>query len=330
MRPDEHKAKQSRLYQSRKKKQGDTEAADIAQARKLAAAKARDKGTSVAAIRRRNGETGPLQQPSFSDPCWSEVSEQQQQQQFSRRKIGTNADRYQERSIEAADDLAQDAALGIDRETTHLVALLEDAEETSAVGASYFKFKEEQLWDSPTEQQEQLYQTLLRVDFDSFEGVLEPMDTLALLGLSAEEQALVESALGEAPVTVNKPIVPAFTKNAKGLVLMKSLVTTESKKEDGIYLRNDGTHHRPTQLPPNHAWTTQQEKEPVDDLDALLAKTEDKVNPPAHSPTKDTIVRPPTALPKLSKLSKLPKPPSPPSAQSIDDEAWLDDILNAT
>ncbi|KAG0179357.1 hypothetical protein DFQ28_002906 [Apophysomyces sp. BC1034] len=186
MRPDEHKSKESRKYQARKKLQGDTEAAETAEARRRAS-RARDKGQ---------------------------------------------------------DEMALDAELGIDRETTDLVAMLEETDEISGGGTSYFKFKEEQLWETDTIQKEELYKNMLQVNFDLFEGVMQQMDTRTLLGLSEEDADLVDSAYADVPIRLDKPIVPAFAKNAKGLVLFKSSVVVEKKEQDGIYLRNDGSNHR--------------------------------------------------------------------------------------
>lgn len=91
MRPDEHKAKASRRYQSKHKKQGETEAADVALARRQAA-KAKITGNSIAAIRRRNGE---FEQPTTTNPAEPETL-QQEARRFSRRKIASNRDRYEE------------------------------------------------------------------------------------------------------------------------------------------------------------------------------------------------------------------------------------------
>lgn len=88
MKPDDHKAKESRKYQARKKKQGDTEAAEVAEARKKAA-KARDRGLGNAAVMRRNA--GP------SEETEEEKEERKSHQaKFSRRKLDSNADRYRE------------------------------------------------------------------------------------------------------------------------------------------------------------------------------------------------------------------------------------------
>lgn len=86
MRPDEHKAKESRKYQIKKKQQGDLEAAEVAEARKKAA-KARDRGVGIGAIMRRNG--------NFAEETEEEKEERlARQAKFSRRKMESNADRY--------------------------------------------------------------------------------------------------------------------------------------------------------------------------------------------------------------------------------------------
>lgn len=147
MRPDEHKAKESRRYQARKKQQGDATSAEVAAQRRAAAAKARDTGTSIAAIKRRNGELPSLQQPRDEQ----EAELRARSRQFSRRKLVSNQYRYQEmteqgnkknthdRIIHPAvnnwfspfqkpwhiDEMEQDAEMGADRETTNLVAMLE-------------------------------------------------------------------------------------------------------------------------------------------------------------------------------------------------------------
>lgn len=88
MRPDNHKAKESRRYQARKKKEGDTEAADVAEARRKAA-KARDRGLGQAAVMRRNADP--------SEETEEEKEERKAHQaKFARRKLETNADRYKE------------------------------------------------------------------------------------------------------------------------------------------------------------------------------------------------------------------------------------------
>lgn len=87
MRPDEHKSKESRKYQQRKKQAGDNSAAEIAEARKRAA-RARDKGVGMGAIRRRNGDFVETEE---------EIEERKiRQAKFSRRKIESNQSRYEE------------------------------------------------------------------------------------------------------------------------------------------------------------------------------------------------------------------------------------------
>ncbi|KAL0074814.1 hypothetical protein F4703DRAFT_1744763 [Phycomyces blakesleeanus] len=308
MRPDEHKSKESKRYQAKKLKQGDATAAEIAGARKIAAAKSRDKGTGIAAIRRRNGEALPQ----------SQIDEQRERSiLFARRKLGTNADRYKE--VSAEDEITQDAELGIDRETTELVGLLEETDDTAA-GASYFKFKEEQVWDTQTtEEQEEVYRTMMQVDFDSFEGILQQTDTRTLLGLSEKDIGLVDCVFEQEPITVTKPIVPAVTKNSKGLVLFKSLIITEPKKEvDGIYLRNDGSNHRSATNNPKAALvdstkdTGKVQLRAIEfDLDELLALDTPKVT---------GFVLPKPGATRMSKMAAQTTEPT-------EDEAWLDDIL---
>lgn len=98
MRPDEHKAKESRKYQMRKKQQGDSEAAEVAEARKKAA-KARDRGVGIGAIMRRNGD--------FAEETEEEKEERKARQaKFSRRKLESNADRYIEETEQGIKKMA--------------------------------------------------------------------------------------------------------------------------------------------------------------------------------------------------------------------------------
>jgi hypothetical protein len=85
MRPDEHKAKDSRRYQARKKKQGDETASQVAEARRKAA---RDKGLGVNAIQRRNGE--------FVETEEEKEARKKVQAKFAKRKIQSNVERYKE------------------------------------------------------------------------------------------------------------------------------------------------------------------------------------------------------------------------------------------
>ncbi|KAI9031541.1 hypothetical protein CLU79DRAFT_830817 [Phycomyces nitens] len=319
MRPDEHKSRDSKRYQARKLKQGDSSASEVAEARKLAAIRARDKGTGIAAIRRRNGEAPP------------QTAEREPSTSFARRKLGTNADRYKE--VSAEDELAQDAELGIDRETTELAEMLDETDDST--GGSYFKFKEEQVWAQTTDQEEQLYRTMMQVDFDSYEGVLQQINTRKLLGLSEKDIELVDCAFEQEPITVTKPIVPAVTRNAKGLVLFKSLMITEPKKIDGIYLRNDGSNHRVATNNPKVAVVDDTEQEDLDELLALDTPkvTENPVRPSARPTTKEPqAIRPSVPKPLSKKGLVLPKPGAtriskPSQAIATEDEAWLDDIL---
>lgn len=241
MRPDEHKAKESRRYQARKKQQGDATSAEVAAQRRAAAAKARDTGTSIAAIKRRNGELPSLQQPRDE----REAELRARSRQFSRRKLVSNQYRYQEmteqgnkknthdRIIHPAvnnwfspfqkpwhiDEMEQDAEMGADRETTNLVAMLEkNGMDTSLLskaktplnlwlryiyiytiddtsGSNYFRFKEEQEWDTePTDfERQDTYKNTFQVDFGTMESVLHSADTTALLDLREEDSELVNN-----------------------------------------------------------------------------------------------------------------------------------------
>jgi hypothetical protein len=115
---------------------------------------------------------------------------------------------------------------------------------------------------------------------------------------------------------LDKPLVPSFSKNAKGYVLFKSQQPAKPNiisEADGIYLRNDGSNHRlipktntiPSTAPPAAVAS--------DDLDELLALDQ-----------KPTPIKK-TTLPKPGSIKKPVKKQE--QETTADDEAWLDDIL---
>ncbi|KAI9494656.1 hypothetical protein BDB00DRAFT_817708 [Zychaea mexicana] len=300
MRPDEHKKKDSRRYQARKKNQGDATAAEVAERRRQAAVKARDTGTSIAAIRRRNGELPSIQQARES----AEATARIKSSKFIRRKIDSNRDRYTE--ISDQDAMLQDAEMGIDRETTNLVAMLEQQDETEP-GSTYFKFKDETVDTGLLEQQDQ---SLFHVDFNMYEGILGQIDCRQVLGLSEEDSALVDAAFGEQPLTPTKPIVPAFAKTAQGLVLLNQKPKSEAATEpsDGIYIRNERRmpqHNNVSKSSSSSPVTITNTVDDVDDegLDELLAmgpskKAQDKL--PARDSAATTAANSNSTSPKIA------------------------------
>ncbi|CAO3669220.1 unnamed protein product [Umbelopsis ramanniana] len=358
MRPDEHKAKASRRYQSKHKKQGETEAADIALARRQAA-KAKISGNSIAAIRRRNGE---FEQPTATKPAEPE-SPQQETRRFSRRKIASNRDRYEE--ITDEDQILQDAEMGIDRETTELVNMLEGQElKNSGDNTTFFKFKDEEWLDDEglqSEKEQELYQSLLQLDLTELEGVISRIPYRSMMGISESDSFVPEFPDNERSRN-DKPIVPGFIKNARGLVLFKK-TTAEPKQEalDGITIRNDGSNHEKVEAakkaqqeqqrahgPPGpmnetknklatsvskignsqnqeqrQQQTTQQHSQYEDDLDSLL----NQGSPADRSDVQSSKL----SLKRPSGLKKIPMRPMPkskqqPSKQDSDD-AFLDEML---
>ncbi|KAI9322506.1 hypothetical protein BX666DRAFT_2022975 [Dichotomocladium elegans] len=322
MRPDEYKAKQSRKYQARKKNRGDDTAAVVAEERRKAA-KARDNGNSIAAIRRRNGELPSLQQQRETNGAIIQA----RSSRFSRRKIVSNRDRYEEMS--AQERLEQDAELGIDRETTDLVEMLEKTDETGS-GSTYFKFKEEQL-DQRQKDQDSLFQ----VNFDLYESVLSmAADTRAILDLSEEDTELIDAAFDNQPMMPHKPLVPAFVKSGRGVVLFKQAEKREQNEMDGIYIRNE---------PVKRNVEVERPELNDDDLDELLALVDEKKQEPAPAAASSSSVsssnraKPPQLAPPNSPKSQLPRPGTilkkPQTIQksstklAAEDEAWLDDIL---
>ncbi|KAI8987967.1 hypothetical protein BDF20DRAFT_832853 [Mycotypha africana] len=241
MRPDEHKVKDSHRYQQKKKLAGDSSAAEIALARRKKNAAARDRGMGVAAIRRRNGE--------FVEETEEEKAERRYQQaKYSKRTmLSTNADRYTE--VDELEEMKRDAEMGIDRETTDLVSMLQDssAAELENTSSTMFKFKDEKLLDDNMTLSKQR-NTMFELDFDTFNTALNDFDAAALLGLNhdASDNELLDNALNEHPIVVDKPIVPPFSTNAKGYIMFKSQQYQQPptsnyrvSEKDGIYLRNN-------------------------------------------------------------------------------------------
>jgi hypothetical protein len=128
--------------------------------------------------------------------------------------------------------------------------------------------------------------------------------------------------LNEHPVVLDKPIVPSFSKNAKGYVLFKAQQSAKPNiisEADGIYLRNDGSNHRV--IPKDKPKPEQHQQ--ADDLDDLLSLKQQKSAEAASFPI----------LPQAPKKTMLPKPGSikkpivKKDESVVDDEAWLDDLL---
>ncbi|KAI8341151.1 hypothetical protein BC941DRAFT_415978 [Chlamydoabsidia padenii] len=335
MRPDEHKSKESRRYQQKKKKEGDTTAAEIAEARRRRN-KANDKGTSVAAIRRRNGELPSVNTASttVSLPPTSKTS------QFSRRKIVSNQDRYKERSLQ--DDIDQDAELGIDRETTDLLAMLDDAEGHLTGGSTYFKFKEEQ--ELSITDRDEMYQTLLQVDFDALEKNFQQTETRILLGLSTDDMDAIDYAFEQDYIGLDKPLIPATNKTSQGVVMLKSSkpsMIQQQLKEDGLYLRNDRLDKRTIPLKSSNL-----DKQNTADLDSKVGDSERELDlllglgTSIKGSQQDTN----KGVSKVDSTTKVPKPGIPKlkvpgssspqtersntgTTKSVDDQAWLDDLL---
>ncbi|SAM05020.1 hypothetical protein [Absidia glauca] len=350
MRPDEHKSKESRRYQQKKKKEGDTSASEIAEARRRRA-KANDKGTSVAAIRRRNGELPTFNAPSTSADTPPTIKAAQ----FSRRKVTSNQDRYKERSLQ--DDIDQDAELGIDRETTDLVAMLDDAEGHLTGGSTYFKFKEEQELSGAN--RDEMYRDLLQVDFAALEKKFEQTETRILLGLSTDDVDAIDYAFAQDYIGLDKPLIPATNKTSQGVVMLKSqtpsMAQQQNSKEDGLYLRNDRQRTLPLKKPQEQNQSVIDSK--VDDkekeLDMLLGlgstntrtKQQDLDKTAPRATPSPKVPKP--GFPKLKGNSQqvetwrdkpnlfdyiVPGSSSPQTGQSktegtVDDQAWLDDLL---
>lgn len=122
----------------------------------------------------------------------------------------------------------------------------------------------------------------------------------------------------EHPVVLDKPIVPSFSKNAKGYVLFKSQQSAKPNvisEANGIYLRNDGSNHRV--IPSKPAAEANKPPPPVvDDLDEILAM----------EPKQGTkLVKP--SLPRPGSIAKKATAVDNNKKENLDDEAWLDDLL---
>lgn len=119
---------------------------------------------------------------------------------------------------------------------------------------------------------------------------------------------------------LDKPLVPSFSKNAKGYILFQSQQPAKPNiisETDGIYLRNDGSNHRvipKSNTVPNQHVSAAPQAVASDDLDELLALDQKPI------PTK-------TSLPKPGSIKKSIKKQEKETTVAVDDETWLDDIL---
>ena len=124
-----------------------------------------------------------------------------------------------------------------------------------ASGTSFFKFKEEQLFDTKHTIQDSAQASILQVNFDAFEEVVQKIDTRKRLGLSEHDSNLVSGflwlppfgliarkigyALENIPAQLEKPIVPSFATNVRGLVMFNAPMVVKPNKIDGIFGRNN-------------------------------------------------------------------------------------------
>ncbi|KAI8067852.1 hypothetical protein BC940DRAFT_51724 [Gongronella butleri] len=325
MRPDEHKSKDSRRYQQKKKKQGDETAAAVAAERRQRQ-RENDRGQGVAAIRRRNGET-----PSRAE-LDAEQEEQQRQRaaQFSRRKITSNVDRYSELSMQ--DELEMDAEQGIDRETTDLVAMVEDVQgQLGTQSASYFKFKDEQ---DKMAQPDQTYQSLLQIDMDSMGTKCQQIETRDLFCVDPDNEDdadLIDSMYEHDWVALDKPLIPTMNKTRQGTILFQTPVKHEASPTDGIHIRN-----ATPQFTKQKVETPKNDQD--DELDALLELKNGPVPQAAIKPATPAPPVPPVPHTPVKKVTQRLKVPGssvnkqqsasiPKNGKSSDDQAWLDDLL---
>ncbi|KAH8548739.1 hypothetical protein BGW37DRAFT_504801 [Umbelopsis sp. PMI_123] len=357
MRPDEHKAKTSRRYQNKHKKQGDTTAADIAQARRLAA-KAKVSGSSIAAIRRRNGE---FDQPTIAATIESET-QPQEPRRFARRKIASNRDRYEEMTVE--DQIMQDAEMGIDRETTELVNMLEGQElKNSGDNTTFFKFKEEEWLDDEglqSDKEQELYKSLLQLDLTELEAVISRIPYRSIVEIPESDTFVTEFPDNNRSRN-DKAIIPGFVKNERGLVLFKKPADPPKQEvQDGIMIRNDRSNHEKVEVATGKAQQhlklhqahglqspitetknklaslsisgnsknqeqqlkTQQHTQYEDDLDSLLNRGSPADRSDVQN-AKPSLIRP-SGLKKIP-IRHLPKPRK--SQTQDSDDAFLDEML---
>lgn len=145
----------------------------------------------------------------------------------------------------------------------------------------------------------------MELNFTLFEPTLENFDPAQLLGLKQDDADLSENIFNEHPTILDKPIVPSFSKSAKGYVLFKSQQPVKPNvisEENGIYIRND--RHIPTRPKPKTEAVN-------DDLDELLALD----STPKVQPKKNALPKPGSIIKKKVEET------------AVDDETWLDDLL---
>ncbi|KAG9285346.1 hypothetical protein G9A89_010821 [Geosiphon pyriformis] len=196
MRPDQYKQAQARKYQGKLRARGNSTAA------KEAHEKFRNRHE------KQRGFKSSLD--SSEDEAGLESEKEldgTQKESFSRRRIQSNAHRYQEQAEQDGILANED---GIDWETKEFLDLINESDFKSFAPSSYFQFKEEKEWDSASTKasdgDEQGLENLMNVSFDDLESSLHSVSLFERLNLQPDLS--LEAQEPQANINFAKPLVP--------------------------------------------------------------------------------------------------------------------------
>ncbi|KAG0299243.1 hypothetical protein BGZ98_010213, partial [Dissophora globulifera] len=150
---------------------------------------------------------------------------------YSRRKIVSNADRYNEPQEEVTE--AEELEQGIDRQTMAFRELLKDADQKKTFDpAAYFRFKSEKEVESqdPIEESQQA-RKLLEIRLDDIGEALMTLPIQDRLCLrDSDVKALDRDTLGKVSLSTGKPIVPKLVRGqaASDILIKPSTMTTRA------------------------------------------------------------------------------------------------------
>ncbi|KAG0045156.1 hypothetical protein BGZ83_009602 [Gryganskiella cystojenkinii] len=360
MRPDPHKQAASRKYHNKVKSRGGSAAA--ANTDSASATGRGGRGGGGGAGRggrgRGRGRGGYSAQNQRDQDEEEEDSDEDEvpRKSYARRKITSNADRYEEREEEVTE--AEELEQGIDRQTLAFRELLKDSDQKKTFDpAAYFRFKSEKEVEvqDPLEDSQQA-RKLLEVRLNDIEAALMTLSVKDRLYLrDSDAKALDQDLVGKVSLTKGKPIVPKLVRGeAAADILIKHGAGATPPLGGGqrnVTLMDSYSKAAMVEA----AGSRNADQASLDaDLDELLDITKSYGKATARSPpsTSSKSVssldtnnnmssassgsKPRLPPPSRAKLPvaqpKGPPPPGsgkkgPPGAKGGDDTAWLDSVL---
>ncbi|KAF9420201.1 hypothetical protein BGZ94_009181 [Podila epigama] len=379
MRPDPHKQAASRKYQQKLKSKGASTGSGpgpgsaSASASGSGSAPASGNAASRGGASHRGGTRGGSRgrggygrsnhshQDDKDNDDDGESEDGTPRKSYARRKITSNADRYNE--PEPAMTEAEELEQGIDRQTMAFRELLDDADQKKTFDpAAYFRFKSEKDVESQDAAEEtQQARKLLEVKLADTEKGLMTLSIKDRLHLQESDAKLLEQdVLGKVSFSTGKPIVPKMIRGQAASDILIKPGATALSSVGGAPAKSSGGYSAAVSSADANSRQAMQESLD-DDLDELLdiTKTYGKakaavsssvpvstpklpltlrannpqtrapggalpVTPGASAGTTGRAVR--KTLPPLKK--KGPPTPSPATKKTTDkDEDWLDSVL---